>query len=490
LTEKPFERLAKGSYFLSLSSIVNMGMGALFWFILARMVEPAYVGQAMVVIALITSVIGFSGIGVQAMTSKYISECNARRMPGLSRKVFSVGMKVAILVSGTAALSIGLLSENIATAAYKDPGMAILLAFAAFTYLPAHTIVMALIGVFQGSQRMEYVLFINLLFQLVRLSSAAALVLYGLSSFGILTGFALGSSVAASIAYFYLTPKMLPKQIEGSLRLRDLLKFSGFNYIDAGVRSVAGQIAVLLLGTYNFELAAFFGVTALISKIMSSVIGGVSSAILPTASEEWAKGNKHEFGHIFNAAVRIPLVITGFAVLVLMIAPNAVLSLIGKSYVEASAALRILVISSLIVALDSIMLSLLNATGRSGLVARIGLVSSAVTIVLTVILIPLFRLEGAAVALLVGSISSLILSATLLKYREGLSLRGSSVIKPAVSIIAGLLIGILMLGLLNNPLLAIITAIATYCGFSLVSHAIKMSEVKKLLGILLHTAKI
>lgn len=494
LTEKTSsEKLARGSYFLTLSSIANMGMGALFWIILAKMVEPTSLGQVMVAIAFTLAVIGFSGHGVLIMTSKYISECNAKNMPNNSRAVFRLGLKIALIISGTAAAAIALFSQHIATVAYQDPTLSTLLIFAALTYLPTHTIVTALIGAFQGSQKMEYVLLVNVIFQVIRLASAVMLVVYGLNSFGILVGFALGSLVAALVGYTYLIPKVLPRisggRQEASLGVRNVVKFSGLNYVDAGMRSVGIQVAVIILGTQDFGLAAFFGIAALISTMIGSVLAALANAMLPTASEAWAKGNKREFKMVFNTGVRISLVISGFGFLVLMVAPSEVLSLISESYTEATSALRILIVYAIASTMASITLSMLNAAGRPGLLARIGLISSGTMIALAVTLTPLFGLEGAAVAWLTGAVLSLGLSTVMLRRTEGLTLGFYSVIRPVISIVAGFAVGYFLLSMSDNVVIALIGTVLSYAGFSLLFRAITTGELKEMSSILLRSVR-
>ena len=165
LTDKPSEKLARGSYFLILDNLTNVAIGAIFWIILAKMVDAASLGQAMVVIALATSVVGFAGYGVQVTISKYMSEYNARNMPSTSRRVLMLGIKLSLIVSGSVALVITLVSDKIAAVAYQNPSLSPLLIFAVLTFLPSQTVVAALMGAFQGSQRMKYVVFTDLVYQ-------------------------------------------------------------------------------------------------------------------------------------------------------------------------------------------------------------------------------------------------------------------------------------------------------------------------------------
>jgi O-antigen/teichoic acid export membrane protein len=490
LTDKSFERLARGSYYLILDNLVNMVFGALFWIMLAKMVEPTSLGQTMVVVALVTSVIGFAGYGVQVTISKYISEYNTKGMQNTSRKVLRLGIMLALLVSGSVGISLALLSENISTIAYQNQSLSTLLTLAVLTFLPSQTVVSALMGAFQGAQRMKYVVLTDLAYQIVRIAVALALVLSGFDGFGILVGFAIASISASILGYTCFVPRAVPKSSkkeETNESLKHIMKFSGLNYFAVGMRTLSAQIGVMVLGTQNFEWAAFYGLSVLISNIVGGILLAVSRAMLPTASEEWIKGNKEKFKHLFNVAIRISLLISGFGFLVFMIEPSYVLNLISESYVEAASALRILVVAAVISSLGAVMVSILNAANRASEVAKIGLVSSAITIVLTFVLAPIIQLEGAAVAMLIGSIYSLVLSVIVLKRKEQMIPSMKSVLRPSISVLIAFFIGYTLFAFWNDVILSVALAISCYAGLSRISGVTTERELKLLFSIVTRT---
>ncbi|MGH9878883.1 MAG: polysaccharide biosynthesis C-terminal domain-containing protein, partial [Nitrososphaerales archaeon] len=271
--------------------------------------------------------------------------------------------------------------------------------------------------------------------------------------------------------------------------MRHLVKFSSFNYFSVGMRTLSAQIGVILLGTQNFEWAAFYGLSVLIANVIGGILVAVSRAVLPTAAEEWAKGKKIQFMRVFNTTVRLSLFISGYAFLVFMIDPSYALGLLSKSYTEASSALRILVISSTINAISVIIISLLNAANRADSVAKIGLLSSSGIVALTFLLAPVIGIEGAAVAMLVGSVCSLVLSLMMLRMKEQLTISVNSIAKPAISICVGLIVGYLLLTIVHSTPIAIIVAIVSYAGFSVMYGCTSKSELETLLGMVLHTTK-
>jgi O-antigen/teichoic acid export membrane protein len=498
LTEnlKSFEKLAKGSYFLILDNIVNLSLGALFWIVLAKLIDAAPLGQAMVAVAFATSVIGFAGYGVQVTISKYMSEYNARGMPRVSRRILSLGIKLALVVSASVAAVIALLSGYIATDIYRDSSMTLVLVLAVLTFLPSQTVVSALMGAYQGAHKMKYALMSDSIYQVIRLGVAVFLVMASLGSFGIILSFAVASIIASVLGYLYFVPRLFEKRVsdqeaaaseKGSevTGIRQIIKFSGHNYAAVGMKTLTQQIGVLIVGTQDFELAAFYGLSVLISNLVGGVLNAVSRALLPTATEEWTRGNKEGLGRTLDIGIRLSMLISGIGFLVLMVQPDQVLGLISDQYVEASSALRILVVSSIIYSLGAILTSMLNAASRASEVAKIGITSSGITIVLTFILTPIMYIEGAAIALLVGSAASLIMSVVSLKQKENIMISAKSTLKPASAMIAGVAIAFGVMELNQNMILSLAVGLACYVAISFAIRVTTKKEIRSMARIML-----
>jgi stage V sporulation protein B len=486
------ERFARSSYYLLLDSFTNLGIGAIFWVVLARIIDPSSIGQSMVVIAFATTVIGFSGNGVQVAIAKYVSEFIAKDMRRTAKRVFNFGLKIALIVIAITVMVLALLSDEIASMAYQNPSLSILLLLAVLTFIPSQTIISALIGAFQGTQKMKFVVMTDLMFQSLRILIAIILVFYGLGALGILIAVSIASVSSALASYLFLLPRAFGRiesaKSEDKQSIKQMVQFSGLNYANIGMRTLGTQIGMLVLGTVNFEWAAFFGLAMLASKVVGAVLNSTSSAMLPAASEQWVKGNREGLGQIANTAIRISLLISGFVVLVIFVDSEYFLGLISKDYVVAALSLRILIIGSIASALASVLASMLNGMDRATEVAKIGIFSSIVIISLTVILVPIMGFDGAAVAFLIGSIFGLILSLKYLRSNKQLSISISSLFWPCAPMIIAFFVGNVFVLLGNKPL-GIAVALISYAALAIKYRVTTQSEVKQLLSILVRTLR-
>jgi O-antigen/teichoic acid export membrane protein len=319
------------------------------------------------------------------------------------------------------------------------------------------------------------------------------MVMAAFGSYGIIMSFAIASIIASVLGYLYFVPRLFEKgtfdrsssdaksEITG---LKQIIKFSGHNYAAVGMKTLTAQIGVLIVGTQNFELAAFYGLSVLISNLVGGVLNAVSRALLPTATEEWTRGNKEGLARTLDTGIRLSMLISGIGFLVLVIQPSQILSLISEQYVEASDALRILVVSSIIYSLGAIITSMLNAANRASEVAKIGIVSSAITIALTFILTPILYIEGAAIALLAGSIASLAMSFTSLKRKENITISARSTLKPAAAMAAGVAVAFGTMVFAQNIAINLGAALATYFIVSVALRVTTRKEIRMIAAIM------
>ncbi|MGI0035446.1 MAG: polysaccharide biosynthesis C-terminal domain-containing protein, partial [Nitrososphaera sp.] len=182
--------------------------------------------------------------------------------------------------------------------------------------------------------------------------------------------------------------------------------------------------------------------------------------------------------------IRLSMLISGIGFLVLFVQPSAVLGLISEQYVEASFALRILVVASMIYSLGAIVTSMLNAANRAAEVAKIGIVSSGITIALTFILTPALDIEGAAIALLAGSIASLAMSVSYLRSKENITISAKGTLKPAIAMVIGAAVAFAGALVIPNTIASLSLGLLAYGAISLGWRVTTKKEIRNLAAIM------
>ena len=488
MSNRPLHKITVGSYFLIIDQIITYGLGFVFWFILAKLVAPETVGQVLVVTASATAVLGFAGYGSQITISKYIAEYNARAMPNVSKKIFSIGLRIGLIVSATAAIIFILISYYLPNWFYQDSSLTPLIIVAMAVFLPSQTILTCINGAFQGMQKMKYTVLADSVFQVSKILISVVLIFLGFGTFGIISALALGSLIAVSIG-LRLVRRLLAdnpkkkKKYEDTPNLRHVRRFSALNYLSLGTTILSLQICYILLGSYhNFSTVAVFGISSLLSLIVGGVTESVGKAILPTASEKREDGDERDLSVAVNFAFRLSIVLSGFIYIILLIAPAQVLSLLSKEYAAASEVLGILILASIGGALAAFLYFMLNGMGKPQWVARISIITSLMEIGLAFLLVPQFGMQGASIALLVGALASDFLAIYYIRRLETLNMSYSSICMPLLTIGSAISIGYAALILSNNnTAIALLLSIASYLLLIRVFKVASRPELRELL---------
>ena len=468
MDNKPLHKITVGSYFLIIDQIMNYGLGFVFWFTLAKLVTPETVGQVLVVTASAAAVLGFAGYGSQITTSKYIAEYNAREMPNVSKKIFFMGLKIGLVVSASAAIIFFLLSDYLANSFYHDSSLAPLIIVAMAIFLPSQTILACINGAFQGMQKMKYTALADSVNQVSKILISVLLIFLGLGSFGIISALALGSLIAISIGLKLVRKLLLSnpvkKKEENLPNLRHVMRFSALNYLSIGMSFLSLQICYMLLGSqHDFSSVAVFGISVLLSGIVGGVTESVGRAILPTTSEKREDGHEQDLSVAVNSAFRLSIVLSGFIYIILLIAPEQVLSLLSKEYAAASQVLSILILVAIGSSLTSFIYFMLNGMGKPQWVAKTSIIYSSIEIGLAFLLVPYFGMWGASIALLVGTLASNFLAIYYARQLETLNMSYSNICMPLLTVASAISIGYAALILSsNNTSIALLLSIASY----------------------------
>lgn len=146
---------------------------------------------------------------------------------------------------------------------------------------------------------------------------------------------------------------------------------------DVGIYRVAAQGGVLVI----------FGLKAM------------NMAVAPHFSSLWASDDRERLQRVVTAAARAALLVAVPIVLVFLVAGDRVLGLVfGREFASGHVALSIISVGQLINAGVGSVVLLLNMTGQETVVVRGLMIAAVSNILLNLLLIPLWGIEGAAIA--------------------------------------------------------------------------------------------
>ncbi len=218
--------------------------------------------------------------------------------------------------------------------------------------------------------------------------------------------YAVGLSLAAIIVTFiagtYFLIRTVSEQVPAEaplFRQRAWLNSALPLLMVAVLFEINNRAPVIILGTINGpEEAGIFGVATLIASLISFILLSANAALGPVISSLYTENDINRLQKIITRSARLTfLVAIGMAVL-LILSRHWLLLLFGQEFQEAGNVLIILTIGQLVsVAAGSVGL-LLVMTGHERNTLFAIAISSAVTVVLNLLLSPFWGIAGAAVA--------------------------------------------------------------------------------------------
>jgi len=371
--------------------------GFLFWALAARLYDTNEVGLGSAAFSILTLLCMVSTLGLGLALIRYYPEAGAAG-PRLMNAVFTWNA-----VAGVVAAALFLAAVPVAVPKLDFLFDEVFYAplFVVFVVAGTLSIVQtqAFISVRKGQFIMVQVLFI----QLTRL--ALAVVMAG--AFGIVASGGLGYLLGGSIGSLLLTravPGFRPRLLFDRSALMKLLPFSMANYVaNFLVLAPALLLPALVVGLLGEDEAAFFYVAWFVGYLPMSFATSLGTALFAEGSYDPA-ALRALSRRALMGGLRIAVV---SAVLLLLLA-NVILLAFGDKYADEGATLlRIMAVAGLPAAAVNVYLGALRVMKRNWELVVIHSLIAAVTVVLSVALLPTVGVEGAGIAHLSGQLLGL-----------------------------------------------------------------------------------
>ena len=410
-------KVAKGSAIILIGNVIFRVGGYIYRFLMASLLGPAAYG----ILGLTTPFQGIfqvlSAAGLPPAIAKYVSEYNALNEEDLARQTIFTALKIMVFLGIFFGFLMVFVAAPIITNYYHKPE-ALLPLQAVGLITPFSVIVGGFRGAFQGVYKMEYILYTRAIEQIFMILMATALVLLGLSTLGAVLGSVLGF-VASAISAVYIFKKYMGKYIppanpDFKFPLKDELSLAKtliFFSIPVTVAALAEMgiysICTLLMGAFLPAAAiGYFTAADPIARLPLVVSNSLATTILPATSEAYALKDQallekyvtasYKYGMFFVIPMCVGIAIFSRGVMGLVYFTNA-------AYMNGALSLAILVIGMTFYSIYTISGSIVQGIGNPRVPMYILIFGCIITLVLGWYLIPLYGIEGGALATTLAS---------------------------------------------------------------------------------------
>jgi O-antigen/teichoic acid export membrane protein len=379
--------------------------------IVARMLGVSDYGLLTLVIAYISVLNMFFDLKVWETATKYIGTYLEKGEDDKTRSMIKLSY-ILDIGSGIIAFTIAILSAKlISTYIIHTPDAYVLIwIFSISLFIDtANSTSDAILRVFD---RFKSIAFINSFQKLFRLIVVVGLLFAGFGIKGVLYGFILASFIGFTIRMWIVVKTLKENRLEGWLsadiglikdQWKGIVWFLGNTSFIATLKTGNERyLGVMILGYFaGKDAVAYYKIASTVASLANKVVDPLYEAIYPELVKFTSSNAIKDFKKMIKSTTKsLVLIIVPLTAIIIIFAEHIIRLVFGTEYVPATNALRILAVAVLIVRFTFWINPALLAMGRPGLRTILGVITTALYLILMLILVPPYSYFGAAFAFL------------------------------------------------------------------------------------------
>lgn len=436
MSERKVEKVVANAFYMYLSNIANISLGALFWIIIGSIASPRDFGDALAVTSFAGVVSGVIDLGLSGAVVRFLGEYSSNEKMRLSIAQITLLAKLLIHLASSVAIVI-LSLYNPALLGLQRTQIIIAALFIALGFSSYFS--SALLGVLETKP----LLISTVIGNTAKIIIALYLYLFmGLGWIAIAIGYLMVSAPLLVIGPIYLREILFKKEAVLSREVVWSILKAGFSIWIPGIISLIASPLIGVLIIYNvsgyLETGGFYIATTIagFTTALSGALLSVSLPYIASLRSEEISSKTATISRItrLSLSMAIPLAVP------VIVFSREVLSLIREEYVGASSILILLVFSNLISIVPGMISNYLYAEARYRDVLSAGFIASVARILLYGLFAPSLGGLGISLTYLLISILSLAIYAYIIGKEAFLSITTPSIktLSPLILVLVSL----------------------------------------------------
>ncbi|HUT02581.1 MAG TPA: oligosaccharide flippase family protein [bacterium] len=393
------ERIVENSARMTLLQVCTIVVNAALYFILARLLTSADYGIASCTVIPLLMVIRTGAFGALVLGTSKIIAAN----PDTVSSCISVSRKAYVIV-GTAGAALFLLCGGAISHILRDPSLTPYFRLTAIAVLPIAGYAL-LHATLIGLKDFRSDMLMGILFQVVKLALTVLLVLIGMKVYGLIFGFA----IACIILMLAFRRKMPSAKGPSTITLLSYFYTTSGIFIASGVAMVQRYVNLWNLKRIVFDnqTVAYYSVASQLASVPALIFSGAVIALWPAISGLSSTPDRSIAAeHLRKSLKYVMIGLLPISAILAALPDYAIRIAFGQQYARGAAVLPILVLSLILLALQSLLISAMVALGKVKTITCILATAAIVTILVGNTLIPTFGIEGAAATEIIGFLIS------------------------------------------------------------------------------------
>jgi O-antigen/teichoic acid export membrane protein len=417
--ESSLKILAKTSAIVFIGVFLSKLFTYLYRIVIARYLGPEVYGIFSLAFIIISLAIAISSLGLGEGVMRYISYYRGKNERMKISFIFHKSLRIIFISSIFFALVLFLSSDIIAIKLFHNIDLVLYLKLFSLS-LPFSVIGLVFIYTLRAFEKIKlYTLLNNVLPAGLRLLFISVIIFLGFKINAVIFSYVV-SVICTFVIAFYITKVSLPK-IFGTFKISErkkiILSRELFTY--SWPIMVLGFINGIFYWIDSFTIG-FFQDTYYVGLYNSAVpivaLLGIASELFmqlffPLITKEYSKGNMELISQTSKQVSKWIFIINLPVFILLIFFPGAAINILfGSEYLTAESALRILAVGGFAGIFVPLLSNIISMSGRSKLLLSNIVIVSIFNLILNIILIPIYGINGAAFS---TSLSWIILSVVL-----------------------------------------------------------------------------
>jgi stage V sporulation protein B len=410
---------AKGVFNIFWGLILSSIISAIGVMIVAGILSESDYGLVAIALTGPNLIAVFRDWGLDWATIKYTAQYRAENKIVKIKNVMAALSFFEIILGFSLSIISLFLSGFLATNIFNRPDITPLIQIASFTIF-ADALMKAAQAVFTGYEKMEYHSITSVLFSTLKSGFMILLVILGLGAFGATLGTTIAyliSGIISIILLYIIIYRNIPGQDTNKLEifptLKTLLKYGLPLSISAIISGFLAQFYNVLIPIFCTDLLVGNLQVALnFAFIVTFFVMPVITVLLPAFSKLDSKKERETLGNVFQFSVKYAaLLIVPVALAVITLSKPGVSTIFGEKYSYSSLYLSLYVVTFIYTAFGYLSVeNIIKSQGKTDVNMKLTLITSAIGLILNLMLIPTFGILGLLVTNIVSSIPSLIIA--------------------------------------------------------------------------------
>jgi O-antigen/teichoic acid export membrane protein len=404
---------AKGGFHLFWGVAISTIISSVGVILIARLLSEGEFGVIAIALTAPNLIMIFRDVGVNSAMIKFISQHRVEDEAAKVKNILAAGLLSEVALGSILSTTSFLLSGVLATAVFLRPNIAPLIQVASLTIIGG-ALQIATQAAFTGYEKMELRSVTMICYSVIKTGLGFLLVVLGFGALGSILGtttaYLTAGTVGVVILYMTLYRKLGAEKVKLVETLKIMFRYGLPLSVSVTLSGFLNQFYRFLIAVYctdqmigNYQVALNFAV--LITFVSTPIL----TVLFPAFSKLNPETEKEELRNVFRFSVKYAaLLVVPAATAIITLAQPAVSTLFGAKYVHAPRFLTLISVLSLYSAFGSLSIgNLMNGQGKTRINLYLSLITAAVGLPLSVLMIPRFGIVGSIATTLAAGIPSL-----------------------------------------------------------------------------------